>query len=223
MISILMPIYNGIEFINESVTSIISQTFSNWELIIGINGHFRNSDVYNIAKKYKKNDNRIIVIDLYTIKGKSNALNEMLKYCKYEWISLLDVDDKWLPSKLNNQLQYMDKYDVIGTLCQYFGDSDIIPMIPTGDLDNYEFLSCNPIINSSCLLRKELCYWDNSDSCHGIEDYDLWIRLNKNKKRFYNICTIEVLHRIHKESAFNAKGNNKNVKELIKKYSVLKN
>ena len=105
MISILMPIYNGIEFINESVTSIISQTFSNWELIIGINGHFRNSDVYNIAKKYKKNDNRIIVIDLYTIKGKSNALNEMLKYCKYEWISLLDVDDKWLPSKLNNQLQ----------------------------------------------------------------------------------------------------------------------
>ena len=46
MISILMPIYNGIEFINESVSSIILQTFGEWELIIGINGHPENSEVF---------------------------------------------------------------------------------------------------------------------------------------------------------------------------------
>ena len=39
MISILMPIYNGIEYIGESVSSIIGQTYGNWELIIGVNGH----------------------------------------------------------------------------------------------------------------------------------------------------------------------------------------
>ena len=39
MISILMPIYNGIELINESVMSIIQQKYTHWELIIGINGH----------------------------------------------------------------------------------------------------------------------------------------------------------------------------------------
>ena len=45
MISILMPIYNGIEFIDESVGSVLCQTFSEWELIIGINGLPENSDV----------------------------------------------------------------------------------------------------------------------------------------------------------------------------------
>ena len=39
MISILMPVYNGIEYIDESVKSVISQTFKDWELLIGVNGH----------------------------------------------------------------------------------------------------------------------------------------------------------------------------------------
>lgn len=54
MISILMPIYNGVEFIDESVGSIISQTYTDWELLIGINGHPANSDVYQIAKNMKQ-------------------------------------------------------------------------------------------------------------------------------------------------------------------------
>ena len=46
-----MPIYNGIEFIEESVSTIRYQTYANWELIIGINGHPPDSEVYQIAKK----------------------------------------------------------------------------------------------------------------------------------------------------------------------------
>ena len=49
MISILIPVYNGIEFINESVTSVLEQTFEDWELIIAINGHPQNSNEYQIA------------------------------------------------------------------------------------------------------------------------------------------------------------------------------
>ena len=45
MISILIPIYNGIEYINESVTSVLDQSYENWELIIGVNGHEANSSV----------------------------------------------------------------------------------------------------------------------------------------------------------------------------------
>ena len=48
-----MPIYNGIEFISDSVGSIIKQTYNDWELIIGINGHPQNSDVYKIAKYFE--------------------------------------------------------------------------------------------------------------------------------------------------------------------------
>lgn len=219
MISILMPIYNGIEFIEESVTTVLYQTFTNWELIIGINGHSQNSEVYKIAKKYEVKDNRIKVYDLpESIKGKSNALNIMLKLCNQEseWISILDVDDKWLPKKLESQLPFIKEYDVIGTMCKYFGDLNISPSIPIRDISKFNFLSVNPIINSSCLLKKNICFWDNK--FNGVEDYDLWLRLWKQGKRFYNVETIQVLHRIHKQSAFNSKGNNLNVDKLKIKY-----
>ena len=116
-----MPIYNGIEFIDDSVLSILTQTYSNWELLIGINGHTINSNIYQKALEYQRMDSRINVLDLYYIKGKSNALNEMLYYSKYDWISLLDVDDKWLPDKLEKQVEYMSNYDIIGSTCRYFG------------------------------------------------------------------------------------------------------
>lgn len=217
MISILLPIYNGIEFINESVSTVIYQTYNNWELIIGINGHSKDSEVYKEAKKWEKKDNRIKVLDLYTIKGKSNALNEMIKYCQYDWISLIDVDDKWLPKKIESQISYMEKYDVIGTRCQYFGDRSGQPMIPIGDLKNHNFTKVNPIINSSCLIKKLLAYWNKE--WDGLEDYDLWLTLWKQGKQFYNVESIQVMHRIHQESAFNAKGNHLKVNNLLKKYS----
>ena len=210
-----MPIYNGIEFIGESVPTILYQTYKEWELIIGINGHPKDSDVYKEAKKWEEKDERIKVYDFYEIKGKSEALNEMIKYCKYDWVSLLDVDDKWLPKKLEGQERFMYSNDVIGTQCKYFGDLNTSPNIPIGDLSNFNFFNYNPIINSSCLLKKELCKWDGSLN---LEDYDLWLKLWKEGKKFYNVNEILVLHRIHNDSAFNAKGNNLKVNELKKKY-----
>jgi teichuronic acid biosynthesis glycosyltransferase TuaG len=216
MISILMPIYNGIEFINESVMSIIQQKYTNWELIIGINGHAPNSDVFKIAQKYTELHANIRVYDFVDIKGKSNTLNEMIKYCKYDWISLLDVDDKWEPDKLEKQAPYMETYDVIGTNCRYFGNLNICPSIPLGDISGVDFRNVNPIINSSSLLKKNLCWWDATYD--GIEDYDLWLRLWKKGCKFYNVQEILVLHRIHQESAFNAKGNNTHVGALVAKF-----
>ena len=61
MISILIPIYNGIEFIDESVTSVLEQTYTQWELLIAINGHPQNSEVYKIAKKFEEKSNKIKV------------------------------------------------------------------------------------------------------------------------------------------------------------------
>ena len=214
-ISILMPIYNGIEFLKESLPTILYQTHKNWELIIGINGHSLNSEIFIEANKYKSD--KIKILDLFNIKGKSDALNEMIKFTSYNWIALLDVDDKWLPKKLEEQIKFIENYDVIGTLCKYFGDLNIIPKIPIGDISNQNFLRVNPIINSSVLLKKELCFWDNK--WDGVEDYDLWLKLYFDNKKFYNLNTVNVLHRIHTNSAFNANGNNLLVKKLLEKYS----
>ncbi len=219
-----MPIYNGIEFIEESVSSILRQNYNQWELIIGINGHPQNSDVYKIAKEYEKKSDKagqvlgkICVYDFYQIKGKSNTLNAMIKYCNYDYVALLDVDDIWHEEKLNLQSQLLNHFDVIGSNCVWFGDRPgIVPSIPVGDISNYDFSLVNPIINSSSIIRKELCYWNEN----GIEDYDLWLRLRKQNKKFFNCKAILVKHRIHTTSAFNAKGNNNKVDDLLTSYGL---
>jgi teichuronic acid biosynthesis glycosyltransferase TuaG len=222
MISILIPIYNGIEFIDESVTSIINQTFKDWELLIGINGHPANSEIYQRAKIYEGKIDKIKVFDFYNIKGKSNTLNEMIKYCKYDYVALLDVDDIWYPEKLEIQHIFLNKYDVIGTRCVYFGDiRGIIPDIPRLDFSSFNFAEVNPIINSSVVIRKKLCYWNSQFD--GVEDYDLWIRLRKNNKSFFNCPEILVEHRIHTDSAFNSGNkNNYNVPSLLKYHNLFK-
>lgn len=212
-ISILMPIYNGIEFIQDSVVSIKQQTYTNWDLLIGINGYPVNSEVYKIAKQYECEN--IKVIEILETKGKSNALNEMLKYSKANYIALLDVDDIWLPNKLQSQIQFIQKdFDVVGTMCKYFGDKDCYPSIPVGNISDFNFLTVNPIINSSAIIKKELCYWKDID----LEDYDLWLRLWKQNKTFYNVEEYHVLHRCHSNSAFNANGNHLKVDNLLKTF-----
>jgi len=219
MISILMPIYNGIEFINESVSSIIIQTFNEWELIIGINGHPPDSDVFKDAKRYETIDKRIKVVDLFPIKGKANSLNKMVELCKYNYIALLDVDDIWHYKKLEIQTKFIINYDVVGSNCVWFGDIDgVVPKIPVYDISNFNFAEVNPIINSSSIIKKQLCHWNEN----GVEDYDMWIRLRKLNKRFYNCPEILVKHRIHKQSAFNSKGNNDKVTPLLLSHGIKK-
>ena len=155
MISILMPIYNGIEFINESLDSIKKQTYKEWELIIGVNGHEENSEVFKKAKGYESD--KIHVYDLHEYKGKSKTLNHMLTLSKYNWISLLDVDDIWHPEKLEKQVPLMDVFDIIGTNCQYFGDSQVIPYLPLGiitDFENKEILYGKKNFKNPSLILK---------------------------------------------------------------------
>jgi len=219
MISILIPIYNGIEFIEESVSSVLSQTYDKWELLIGVNGHPKDSEVYKIAKKYEEKSKKIRVFDFHEIKGKSNTLNEMIKHCKYGYVALLDVDDIWHEEKLAVQSQMLNYFDVIGSNCVWFGDrAGVVPPIPVEDISNYNFVLVNPIINSSSIIRKELCHWNNKFD--GVEDYDLWLRLRKKSKHFYNCKAILVKHRIHNTSAFNSKGNDRLVDNLLRSHRL---
>jgi teichuronic acid biosynthesis glycosyltransferase TuaG len=218
MISILMPIYNGIEFIGESINSIKAQTYTEWELLIGINGHPEKSEVYSIANKYSSD--KIIVRDFPELKGKSVTLNRLLALSKYDSICLLDVDDIWIEDKLSAQIPYIDKYDVIGTNCQYFGESSAFPPLYTGEIKEHRFSEVNTIINSSCMInrRSRSIHWD--PAWDGVEDYDLWIRLVKEGWTFYNIDSPLVKHRIHSGSFFNTK--NKSLSESLQRNKLNK-
>jgi teichuronic acid biosynthesis glycosyltransferase TuaG len=217
MISILIPIYNGIEYIDESVNSVLDQTFQDWEIIIGINGHLENSMVYKAAKNYEDLDPRIRVYDMPEIQGKANALNAMIAYCSYDWTAILDVDDIWMPTKLEKQVPFMNRYDVIGTLCVYFENLEgTIPKIPVGDISEFDFKSVNPVINSSSLIKKELASeYEWFEKYVGVEDYHLWLRLRKDNKQFYNIDEVLVRHRIHASSAFNSQDQRAKLTEIL--------
>ena len=213
-VSILLPIHNGIEFLDESMLSILNQTFTRWELLIGINGHPENSEAYQKAKTCECG--RIKVFDFWFLKGKAPTLNELVKHCRGDYVALIDVDDIWHKQKLEIQTTYMYYYDVIGSRCVYFGDVEgVYPGIPVRDISLLDFFKANPIINSSALIRKTLAVWEEN----GIEDYDLWLKLRRENKKFYNCEEVLVKHRIHRNSAFNAGGgNHMKVADLLRKY-----
>ena len=192
-------------------------------MIIGINGHPPGAPVAAQVSSIISQlgcESRVKVLQLDT-KGKPASINAMVKYVNTEWVAILDVDDIWLPSKLAEQMPFLENFDVIGTGCQYFGNMEgIIPSIPYGDISAYNFFSGNPIINSSVIIKtKYLCY--NESEITGLEDYELWLRLRfKELCKFYNVTQVLVGHRVHRQSAFNYTNCN-NVEAFIEKYKGL--
>jgi len=150
----------------------------------------------------------IRVVNLPQAKGKVDALNEMAALATGDWIALLDCDDTWKREKLLSQKivvdAFGDRVDVIGTFCEYIGElSGVGPRLPSGWIEHEELIRSNPIINSSVLIRRELAHWEDR---FGLEDYDLWLRLSRQGKRFFNYSERLVFHRLHQASAFNGKG-----------------
>lgn len=209
MITILIPLYNGIEFLEECLKSVVSQTYSEWNVIIGINGHGSDGgDIIQKARAYATDPRISIHIQGPPLKGKVESLNDMMTLVKTEWVCLLDCDDVWLPTKLEEQMNCLKaldyKIDVIGTLCQYFGNRSDSPSIPVGHIEASCLDKANPIINSSSLIRRSHCYWRYTSICHGMEDYDLWMRIAFFGGTLYNIPKVLCYHRIHSTSAFNS-------------------
>ena len=208
-ITVLIPLYNGVEFLQESLSSVVCQTYERWEVIIGINGHEIGSDVekkaMDIMNTYDRFKYNIRVI-VYNTNGKPQTMNHMVVDAKYDHIAILDVDDIWMPEKLERQIPFLQDYDVVGTRCEYFGKMMGYPNVPVGDLKDVNFLICNPIINCSAIIRKCDAIWDDSEyqeKIKGLDDYDMWLRLKHQNRKFYNIKKILCRHRIHGESAFN--------------------
>jgi len=208
MISILLATYNGEKYLSLAIESVLNQSFRDFELLIGFNGTTDNSK--DIPGRY--NDARIRVFDYEDDKGKSKTLNKLLNECKYGWIALQDDDDIWLYNKLEKQLEYINSHDVIGTFISYIDAGGHLighPILHSFD-DDIKYLSMsgdNQVANTSSVFKKtdalEIGGW--RDELDGIEDYDFWLRLMRNNKRFINIPEQLVLHRLHSNSNFNTK------------------
>ena len=211
-ISILTPVFNGVEFLDECIRSVKAQTFTDWELWIGVNGHGEDGGtVAQLASQLVRYDPRIhIVIQGPPLNGKVESLNHLVSLTTADWIAVLDCDDTWEPLKLEKQVQAIHSHAsdaaVVGTFCQYFGELHGKPTLESGYINPTILEQYNPIINSSSLIRREYCQWELNDINFAMDDYHLWMKICLSGGKLYNIPEYLVRHRIHKTSAFNSQG-----------------
>lgn len=105
LVSIITPTYNCGKFISETIESVLSQTYQNWELIISDDCSTDNTK--EIIKPYLERDSRIKYICNEHNSGAAITRNAAIRKATGKWIAFLDSDDLWLPEKLEHQLQFM--------------------------------------------------------------------------------------------------------------------
>jgi glycosyltransferase involved in cell wall biosynthesis len=217
-ITVCIPLYNGIEFLPETVASIQTQTYPHWKCIIGVNGHGpTGGDVFVQASAMVAGDTRFHVINYPTARCVADVDNLMCADADTEWIAHVDADDIWEPTKLAVQVAAAaNGADIIGTDCCYFGSRGGKPAIKTGWITAQDLVQTNHIINSSTLLKKSVAIYNNR--FYGCEDYDLWLRSALAGHRIYNVPEVLVRHRLHQQSHFNASG--KQDPNAVKAYYV---
>ena len=105
LVSIIMPSYNTAAFIDQSIKSVLGQTYDNWELIIVDDCSTDNTD--EVVSFFE--DPRIRYYKNEKNSGAALSRNKALREAKGRWIAFLDSDDLWAPTKLEKQIAFMQK------------------------------------------------------------------------------------------------------------------
>lgn len=105
LVSIVMPTYNAARFVAESIESIMAQTYTNWELII--TDDKSTDDTLSIIRDYARRDARIKVQENAQNSGAGFSRNASIAAARGRYIAFCDSDDRWMPKKLELQLDFM--------------------------------------------------------------------------------------------------------------------
>lgn len=186
-ISVIMSVGQvPVNWLRQSIDSILTQTFADLELII-VNDTPSDKDVASILKEYAQNDRRVVLIRNEEKLGISRSVNKGFEMAKGKYIARMDADDICMKRRLEKQYAYMEEHgDVVllGTNIRFmrnwyriwlgdnirYDDRDIRAMMLFG----------NCIAQSSVLLRRDVLeenklFYDETLLC--CEDYDMWERL----------------------------------------------
>lgn len=187
LISVILPVYNGSRFLKQTIDSILSQTYTNFELIIVDDAS--TDDSRSIIDAY--DDSRIHRLYLAQNLNVCNSSNTAFAQAAGEYVALIGHDDMWHPQKLEKQLAYMEAHPECGacfTKCNVINEkNESITAGPFNIMENdsrfrlIEFLFynhnhlCAPsaFIKSS-VLREAGCY---DYALLYLQDYDLWLRI----------------------------------------------
>ncbi len=115
LVSIITPTYNAAKYVEETINSILVQTYSNWELLI--TDDCSKDNTLDIIRNYVAKDSRIHLFVLGENSGAAVARNHSISKAKGRYIAFCDSDDRWRPDKLERQLKFMsdNNYDLTFT------------------------------------------------------------------------------------------------------------
>lgn len=206
IVSIILPIYNSKEErLSEAITSILNQTFKNFELII-INDASTNNIEQTILELTKK-DNRIIYVKNENTLKLTKTLNKWLSIANWKYIARIDDDDiRCDPQKLELQVDFMEKHKEYWLLWtngitinpEWKELYKLIKPCSDGELRK-KIIIWNRFIHSSIIMRKSSLnqvWWFYDESWDFVEDYELWLRLWRVSK-IGNLSNISVKYRIN--------------------------
>ena len=179
-----MTCYNAASTIQESVNSIIGQTFTNWELVVVDN--CSTDDSLTVVKNL--NDDRIKIIALDKNHGRTPALAIALENARADFVAILDADDISSQDRLQQQFDFLTNNPNILVVGSWYRNIDqhgnLINEVktPTASVDVMrQMASDNPIVNSSAMFRAESAraVGGYNQKYLYAQDFALWLALAK--------------------------------------------
>lgn len=123
LVSIVVPVFNAGKYIDDTVKTVCSQTYRNWELLLV--DDCSGDNCREKMEEWCKKDSRIRLIAKEKNEGAACARNTGIDLAAGRYIAFLDADDFWKPKKLEKQLEFMEKKKAAFSFTGYeFGDEE---------------------------------------------------------------------------------------------------
>lgn len=177
-ISIVLPTYNGSQYIRESIDSILVQSFSDWELIIV--DDCSTDSTPDIIEEYVKKDNRIKMFHNETNLKLPASLNVGFEKAQGKYLTWTSDDNVYLSNAIDSMKRYLDENDevpmVVANMDMIDASGDFIRKGPSYSKDR---MICTNCVGACFMYRrqvlKDIGYYDTNMFL--VEDYDYWLRI----------------------------------------------
>lgn len=202
-VSIITPCYNAESTIKETIDSVLSQTYQDWEMII-VDDCSKDSSA-DIIKAYVEKDCRIIYFKTEKSSGSpTKPRNIAIEYASGRYIAFLDSDDIWLPNKLEEQIKLFETDDVAVVYSNYEkitedGKRNSRIVIAPNTVNYKELLKGNVIGNLTGIYDTQKAGKVFCQKQHH-EDYLLWLNVLKQGHIAKNTNTVTALYRVREQS-----------------------
>lgn len=204
LVTVLMPVYNGAPFLGEAISSVLAQSFIDFELLIIDDGSTDNSA--ELIRSHA--DERVRLIRNDRNLGLIASLNKGIDLAKGSFIARMDADDRMHPERLAKQITTMLADPGIAVLATYvefintdgevFGDWDTDRKATTEDAIAAMLPRTNCIAHPSVMIRRsQLGAMRYAPGQDGAEDWDLWMRMGSRHLRIAKLPEVLLQYRVH--------------------------